>query len=509
MPGYDLTRDRRARDRETLETNTVDVLVVGGGVTGAGVALDAATRGLSVALVEGRDLAFGTSRWSSKLAHGGLRYLASGQIGVAWESAVERRHLMGTIAPHLVRPLPHVMPAFDDTRGADRALVRVGLGAADTLRVLAGTPRGTLARARTVDAETVTRLVPGISRDRLRGGTVHWDGQLVDDARLVVAIARTAAFYGARIITRAHATDVTGGGARVRDDLDGGEFDVRARRVIVATGVWTGMLDPETQLVASRGSHAVLAPGRLAGAALTVPVPGHRGRFVFALPTMEGPVIAGITDDPIEGPIPDVPEAPEADIRWILEHLSTALAVPLRSEDVIGTYAGLRPLVAPQGSTETADISRRHLVRRRDDGVVIITGGKLTTYRRMAQDALDAARIDGAGACVTTRTPLVGAQPFSTPPPPGVPARLVHRYGAEASRVAGLAADDADLLAPVGEGVPVLGVEVAFAIRAEGALALDDIVERRTRLSVTPALLDRARDRIADIAHSIDDRIDP
>ena len=518
MAGYDLTRQRRSREIDALaDAPPVDVLVVGGGVTGAGIALDAATRGLTVVLAEAQDLAFGTSRWSSKLAHGGLRYLAHGDVGVAWESAVERGHLMGTIAPHLVRPLPHVMPAFADTRITDRVLVRAGLAAADMLRTAARTPRGTLARARSVGPDVVTRLVPRIAASRLRGGTVHWDGQLVDDARLVLAIARTAAFYGAHILTRLRVSDVTADGCLSIDTVTGSAIALRARHVIVAAGVWTEELDPDTHIVTSRGSHAVLRPGALgdARAALTVPVPGERGRYVFALPTSDGPVIAGITDEPVDGPLPDVPLAPAPDISWILEHLSSALEAPLSNDDVIGTYAGLRPLVAPENrdggdhSAETADISRRHLIRRRDDGVVVVTGGKLTTYRRMAQDALDAAGIDGAGPCVTSRTPIVGAQPYATPAPAGVPERLVRHYGREAPRVVALAERDQRLLEPLAPDVPVLGVEIAFAILAEGALSMGDILERRTRLAVTPALLDEARPRAAEIAGALDAELDP
>ena len=504
----DLTRARRERDRDALASGgIVDVLVIGGGITGAGVALDAATRGLSTALVEATDLAFGTSRWSSKLIHGGLRYLAHGDVAVAWESAVERSHLMGTIAPHLIRPLPHVMPAFDDTALRDRALVGAGLRAADLLRVAARTPRGALARPRRIKAEQVLTLVPAIDASRLRGGTVHWDGQVVDDARLVTSIARTAAAYGTSVLTRTRAISVSGEGARVRDMLSGAEYDIRARHVIVATGVWTGTLDPATRILPSRGSHAVLDPAALGfpRAALTVPVPHERGRFVFALPTTDGPVIAGITDEPEPAPMPDVPLAPAADIDWILEQLSSALSRPLSQADVIGTYAGLRPLVAPAegaNADDTADISRRHLVERTSDGAIVVTGGKLTTYRRMAQDAVDA--LDLGSASITATTPLVGAQPYRTPASRGVPARLVRHYGAEAARVAAWASNDPALLAPVAPGVGVLGVEIVHAIRAEGALSIDDIVERRTRLSVTPASLARARERVIEIACSVD-----
>jgi glycerol-3-phosphate dehydrogenase len=463
------------------------------------VALDAASRGLDVVLVEAHDLAFGTSRWSSKLVHGGLRYLAHGDVAVAWESAVERSRLMTTIAPHLTRGLPHVMPFDSDPK--QRTLVRAGLRAADLLRSAAGTPRRVLPRPRTITAAEARRLVPALGASGLTGATVHWDGQLADDARLTVAVARTAARYGARIITRASASQVTGAGARIRT-LEGAEWDLSAKHVIVAAGVWTQDLDPRTPLTASRGSHVLLRPEALGfpRAALTVPVSGERGRYVFALPTLDGPVIAGITDEPVPGPIADVPLAPQGDVAWILDHLSTALERPLDASDVLGTYAGLRPLVGTPDSRSTADISRRHLVERRPEGHVVITGGKLTTYRRMAQDAVDALPIPQA-ACRTTTLPLVGA-PSSIPHTPStssVPRRLVQRYGSEASRVAAYAEHTPDLLDPLAPGVPVLGVEVVHAVACEGALDTDDVLERRTRISLIAGDANRVRDRVTEI----------
>jgi glycerol-3-phosphate dehydrogenase len=483
-----------------MSGHVADLLVIGGGITGCGIALDAATRGLDVVLVETRDLAFGTSRWSSKLVHGGLRYLAHGDVGVAWESAVERSRLMTVIAPHLIRPLPHVMPLDPDLQ--QRALVRTGLRAADLLRAAAGTPRSVLPRPRSITASRARQLVPALDTSGLTGATVHWDGQLVDDARLTVAVARTAARYGARIVTRAAALHVTGSGARVRI-AEGEEWDLQAHQVIVATGVWTQELDPHTRLTTSRGSHAVLRPEALGQprAALTVPVPGERGRYVFALPTLDGTVIAGITDDPVSGPIADVPEAPDADVEWILGHLSSALDHPLSAEDVIGTYAGLRPLVGEPGAETSADISRRHLVERRPEGHVVVTGGKLTTYRRMAQDAVDALQLPGT-ACRTQRLPLVGAQPHRSIHPPGVPQRLVERFGSEAARVAAYADNDPSLLDPIAPGVPVLGVEVVHAVRAEGALDAEDVIERRTRLSSVPDRAERARARVTEIVEA-------
>ncbi len=497
MSSGDLDHQRRSRDLESLRREVSDVLVVGGGITGAGIALDAATRGLSVGIIEAEDLAFGTSRWSSRLAHGGLRYLAHGDVGVAWESAVERDRLMQRIAPHLIRPLPHVMPFYADSPRRDRLLVPVGLKAADLMRAAAGTPRSTLGRPRRLSAEEALEAAPALTRDGLIGATLHWDGQLVDDARLVISVARTAAAHGARIVTRARAESVSG--TEVLVHADGDTFTLRARQVIVAAGIWTEELDAQTPLVLSRGSHVLLDPAALGypRAAVTVPVSGDFGRYVFALPTADGPVIAGITDVEVPDRPVTLPAAPRDDARWILEHLAPAFARGLSDDDVVGSYAGFRPLVADAASS-TADISRRHRIARRPDGLITVTGGKLTTYRRMAQDALDAADLP-AGPCRTASLPLLGAQPRRTKAPTRIPLRLVRRYGAEAPRVASYAEADAALLEPVAPGVGVLGVEVVHAVTCEGATTVSDVMERRTRLSTIPAHDAAARARVEEI----------
>jgi len=504
MSSADLHTTRRARDLEALQREVVDVLVIGGGVTGAGIALDAATRGLSVALVEAEDLAFGTSRWSSRLAHGGLRYLAHGDVAVAWESAVERGHLMQHIAPHLIRPLPHVMPFYEDSARRDRLLVPVGLQAADAMRALARTPRGTLGRPRHLSASQALEMAPGLRAEGLQAATLHWDGQLIDDARLVIAVARTAAAYGARIITRARAQSVAGDSVSLKTPE--GDMTVRARQVIVAAGIWTGELDPDTPLALSRGSHVLLDPEAVGRprAAVTVPVPGELGRYVFALPTADGPVIAGITDVDAPSKPVTLDVAPDDDIAWILERLSPALARPITASDVVGSYAGFRPLAVDPNRDTTdggapADISRRHRVVRRSDGVITVTGGKLTTYRRMAQDALDASQLPGS--CRTATLPLIGAQPRRTPVPAGVPSRLARRYGAEATRVVSYAESDPVLLEPVAPGAGVLGVEVVHGLLCEGATTVADVMERRTRLSTIPAYA-VARDRVAEIVEA-------
>jgi glycerol-3-phosphate dehydrogenase len=494
-----LNAGRRTSDLEALRDGApLDLLVIGGGVTGTGAALDAAARGLRVALVERRDLAWGTSRWSSKLVHGGLRYLAQGAVGIAMESARERHVLLTRTAPHLVRPIVQTVPLTPQIDARAERFTRVGFALGDGLRRLAGTSASDLPRARRADVDELLRLAPGVSRDGLRGGLVAWDAQLEDDARLTVGLARTAALHGARIVTRCGATELSGDGARLRDELTGETFDVGARAVVNATGVWAGELVDELRLRPSLGTHLVIPLERLGGLAgtLNVPVPGERHRWVFAIAQRSGLAYVGITDEPAPGPIPDIPQAPQADIDFLLKTLSGALAVPLTQDDVVGTYAGLRPLVDRDDDGKTADLSRHHAVVRSGGGLVSIVGGKLTTYRQMAQDAVDAAieaggLTDAAGPCRTRDLPLVGAAARDALGAVAAPSRLVDRHGTEAPAVLALAAGDPQLLAPVAPGLDVLGVEILHAARAEGALDADDVLDRRTRIGLVPA--DRAR----------------
>ena len=487
-PATSLNAARRARELDGLGRGTVDVLVVGGGVTGAGVALDAVARGLSVVLAEKHDLAFGTSRWSSKLVHGGLRYLASGAVRIAHESAVERGILMTTTAPHLVRALPQVVPLLPGISRGHSALLRAGFAAGDALRLAAGTPGSVLPRSRRIGAADVRRYAPTVERSGLRGGLLGWDGQLADDARLVVAIARTAAGLGARILTRCAAVEVTGHGAVLHDELSGARLDLAARAVVNATGVWAGEVDPTVRLRPSRGTHLVLPQAAFGGlcAGLTVPVPGSASRFVFALPAPDERVYVGLTDEDAPGPIPDVPSASEAEIDFLLEVIGSALQVPLTRADVLGSYSGLRPLL-DSGAADTADLSRRHAVLTAPDGLVTVVGGKLTTYRRMAQDAVDTAIAQAgldAGPCVTRRLPLVGTAGADRV---AAGDRLVGRYGSEAVDVQAMAGGDPGLLRPVCGGVRTCGAELIFAVRHEGALDVGDLLDRRTRVGLDPA----------------------
>lgn len=506
-PGHLNAATRDHALTELRDGAPLDVLVVGGGVTGAGAALDAASRGLRTALVERRDLAWGTSRWSSKLVHGGLRYLASGAVGIAMESARERGILLEHTAPHLVRPIRQVIPLTPAVPRAVERKTLAGLHLGDGLRRAAHTSSEVLPRTRRVDPAELLRVAPGVRRDRLRGGLVAWDAQLEDDARLVVALARTAAAHGAHVATRCAAVDVHPGGAELRDERTGETFDVAARTTITATGVWTPELTPGLTLRPSRGSHLVVPLARLGGLAgiLSIPVPGDPSRFVFAIPQRWGVAYVGITDEEVPGAVPDVPEAPPHDVAFLLETLSVALERPLTEDDVIGTFAGLRPLVDSAADQRSADLSREHLVREDPGGRITVVGGKLTTYRQMAEDAVDAAVRAGAllaGPSRTAQLPLVGAAPRAALAAVPAPARLVDRHGTEAPDVLALAAGDRDLLAPLAPGLDVLRVEVLHAVRAEGALDADDVLDRRTRLGLVPADRERVRPVVEELVRA-------
>jgi glycerol-3-phosphate dehydrogenase len=489
LPGA-LSAERRARDLAALDGGTFDVVVVGGGVTGAGVALDAASRGLSVALLERTDLAAGTSRWSSKLVHGGLRYLAHGEIGLARESARERAVLMGTTAPHLVRPLPFLVP--DAAGRAVSALAAAGSRLGDLVRLSVRGGRGSLPRTERVDPGEVARLTPAVRAGR--GGVVFWDGQLSDDARLVVTLVRTAAAHGARVVTGATVTAVSGPEVFV-DLADGSSLTLTARVVVNAAGVWAQRLAPGVRLVPSRGSHLVLAGAVLGSpsAALTVPLPGSRSRYVFALPQPDGLIYLGLTDEPVSGPVPDDDPVPaDAEVQQLLDTVNQVLEVPLTRDDVLGAYAGLRPLVLPASAGAgpdgaTADLSRKHLLAW-DGPVLTVVGGKLTTYRAIAEETVDAvvARLGrGARRTQTARLPLIGAAPRTALARVTAPARLVARYGTEAPAVAALGSE------PVIDGRPETVGELRFAVLAEGARSVADLLDRRTRIGLVPR--DRAR----------------
>ena len=498
-----LNAARRAADLSALaEGEPLDVLVIGGGITGAGIALDAASRGLRVALVEKHDLAFGTSRWSSKLVHGGLRYLATGNVGIARRSAIERGILMTRNAPHLVRAMPQLVPLLPSMKPTNRALVRAGFLAGDALRALAGTPSSILPRSQRVSARRVVEMAPTVRREGLDGGLLAYDGQLIDDARLVTAVARTAAQHGARILTYVAASEATGTSARLTDQRTGESFDVAAGAVINAAGVWAAEIDGSLRLRPSRGTHLVFEAGAFGNpaAALTIPIPGELNRFVFAMPEQLGRVYLGLTDEAAPGPIPDVPEPSAQEVTFLLDTVNTALGTELGTADVIGAYAGLRPLI-DTGAGRTADVSREHAVVESASGVISVIGGKLTEYRYMAQDVLDHAiklRHLDAAPCRTRNLPLIGAPANPGPaagPGAGLPMSLVQRYGAEASTVVATANCERPTN-PVADGIDVTRAEFEYAITHECALDVSDVVDRRTRIG----LVERDRERVVSVA---------
>lgn len=483
-----LNAPRRTRELGALgDAPHVDVLVIGGGITGTGLALDAASRGLRTVLVERHDLAFGTSRWSSKLAHGGLRYLATGQFGIAHESAAERHLLMTRIAPHLIRPLAQVMPLYAPGHMTRGAYVGVGYGLGDALRRIVGTSDAVLHAPSPIRRDEVLRLAPAVRTEALRGGMRGWDGQLIDDARLVIAVARTAAGYGASVLTRVEALEVSGDGALLRDTLTAETLHVTAGAVINAGGVWAGGVDPAVQLRPSRGTHLVVDTDRLRGSdvSLTAPVAGAPSRFVFTVPAPHGRTYIGLTDVPVDGDVPDVPEATDAEIDMLLATIGEVLAEPLTRSDVVATFAGLRPLlVHADDGEETSDLSRRHAVLWSPSGVVSVVGGKLTTYRRMAQDGIDEAvrrrALPTAQPSPTRALPLVGAWPRERAAEITAPPRFVRRYGAEAPFAARLPGGPA-----AARGVTAQ--ELHWGVAVEGALSVADVLERRTRLGLVAA----------------------
>jgi glycerol-3-phosphate dehydrogenase len=400
---------------------------------------------------------------------------------------------METVAPHLVRPLPFLIPLGGPIGPLTGGLSSLGVRAGDVLRRLAGSPSQALPRPRRVSAAEAMRLVPHLASRGLRGGILFWDGQVVDDARLVIAVARTAAGRGAAILPRVAALSAERDRVVAQDQVGGGLLTVRARHVVNATGVWADRLSPGVRLRPSKGSHLIVRGDALGWprAALALPVPGATARWVGATPTLDGAVIVGVTDEEHRGgrDEPLSPSDPERD--FLLGVLNPALEPPLPAAAVVGGYSGLRPLVGGPGARATADLSRRELIHEdRETGLLSVVGGKLTTYRRMAEDVVD--RLTGR-RCRTAALPLVGAAD------PGRLARLrlrhnprlVDRYGAEAPEVEALGARDPALLEPVAPGLSPLGVELLFGLLHEGAMGMEDVLDRRVRLGLIPA--DRRR----------------
>ncbi len=504
---------------KALATDAYDVLVIGGGITGAGVALDAATRGYSVALIERADYASGTSSRSSKLVHGGLRYLQNFDIGLVREALLERQ-INVRLAPHLVKPLPLVVPAFDGQR-LDR-IVGLGLNAYDVMAVdrLRRSPlRRRLAREdadwsparhRTIEGEEVVELIPALASRAPTSGYLFYDCQ-TDDVRLVLTVLAEAERFGAVAANRVEALELLPGaaGARVRDLESGSELEIRAANVVNATGVWADRLRPselhdeaEVPVIRpSRGTHLIIDSSQLPVKAGAI-VPAGGGRSIFVLPWL-GQTLVGTTDNDYEGELEHIRPSDE-DVDYLLDAVNDFFGVSLQPEDVAGAYAGVRPLISTGDPRKSVDISRKAELYETSSGMVTITGGKLTTWRRMAKLAVD--RIverDGQELpCRTHEIPLgMAISPDDLPRVDGVPdaayAQLAGRYGHVAHDVLALAGE---FPGPVLDGMPDLMAEVVHAARREQARSVGDVLLRRTRLGLTaarPLLASGAPERVA------------
>ncbi len=490
VPPKPLSNGQRAADLERMAASELDLVVIGGGVTGAGVALDAASRGLSVGLVEQRDYASGTSSRSSKLLHGGLRYLEQMEFGLVREALAERNLMLNHLCPHLARPVSFVYPL--QHRVWERAYVGSGVLLYDGLASLADSP---LPHPEHLSHTALLELAPGVDPASAIGGIRYWDAQ-VDDARHTMMIARTAASLG---VAMAPSTRVVGllegdgrvGGVEALSLESRRTFPLRARKVINATGVWSGDLqrmasDRGLTVEASKGIHLVVAKDRIRSD--TGLILRTEKSVLFVIPWGEFWIV-GTTDTPWTLRRAH-PAASRADIDYLLRWANSVLADDLTHADVIGVYAGLRPLLKGE-SDETSKLSREHAVLEAENGLVSIAGGKYTTYRVMAEDAVDVAFPD-APPSTTDDIPLVGAEGFAdlvgSEPTHGLgPAaweRLLGRYGSLATEVLAPADGDPGLLEPVVDDAPYLRAEILYATTHEGALHLDDTLTRRTRLSI-------------------------
>ncbi|WP_297502242.1 glycerol-3-phosphate dehydrogenase/oxidase [Pseudonocardia sp.] len=500
MDRTELSPARRRTDRARLPDEVVDVLVIGGGVTGAGAALDAASRGLSVGLLEARDWAAGTSSRSSKLIHGGLRYLEMLDFALVREALHERGLLLDRIAPHLVRPVPFLYPLEHHW---ERPYVGAGVALYDAMAFTSGTAHG-LRHHRHLTRKQALREAPCLRRDVLTGGIQYWDAQ-VDDARHTMTVVRTATAFGALAANRAQVTGFLRQGERVTGatvtDLEAGRtFEVRAQQVINATGVWT---DETQSLAGERGQFHVRASK---GIHLVVPRDRIRSEAGLILRTEKSVLfvipwgrhwIIGTTDTDWDLDRAH-PAASAADIDYLLQHVNAVLEQPLTHEDVEGVYAGLRPLLAGE-SDSTSKLSREHAVAIPVPGLVVVAGGKYTTYRIMAKDAVDAA-VHGLDArvpaSVTENIPLLGAEGWEALKNSvnvladryGVHAawieHLLGRYGSLIDEVLEPLKDDPSLGEPLKGAPDYLRAEILYAATHEGARHLDDILTRRTRTSI-------------------------
>ncbi|MFJ9851317.1 glycerol-3-phosphate dehydrogenase/oxidase [Streptomyces sp. NPDC101150] len=492
---------QRAEALARMAEQELDILVVGGGVVGAGTALDAATRGLATGLVEARDWASGTSSRSSKLIHGGLRYLEMLDFALVREALKERGLLLQRLAPHLVKPVPFLYPL--QHRGWERWYAGSGVALYDAMSVSSGHGRG-LPVHRHLSHKRALRVAPCLKGDALVGALQYYDAQM-DDARYVATMVRTAAAYGAQVANRARVVGFLREGervvgARVQDVETGGEYAIRARQIVNATGVWT---DDTQALIGERGQFHVRASK---GIHLVVPKDRIHSTTGLILRTEKSVLfvipwgrhwIIGTTDTDWDLDKAH-PAASSADIDYLLEHVNSVLAIPLTRDDVEGVYAGLRPLLAGE-SDATSKLSREHTVAHPVPGLVVVAGGKYTTYRVMAKDAVDEA-VHGldrrVAECVTEDVPLVGAEGYRAlwNARARIAARtglhvariehLLNRYGSLTEELLELVVGDPSLGEPLTAADDYLRAEAVYACTHEGARHLDDVLTRRTRISI-------------------------
>jgi len=493
--------EERAAAISTLRTKELDILVVGGGIVGTGSALDAVTRGLSVGMVEARDWASGTSSRSSKLVHGGIRYLEQLDFRLVREALIERGLLLQRIAPHLVKPVRFLYPLTKPI--IERVYIGAGMLLYDLFSYTGGRPPG-VPHHRHLTKRQMLRAAPSLANDAFVGGLTYYDAQ-VDDARYVAALARTSSFYGAHVASRVRVEGFIKVGQRVvgvrAHDLETGErFEIRARQVVNATGVWT---DDTQAMVGERGQFKVRASK---GVHLVVPRDRFQSKLGLLLRTEKSVLfvipwgrhwLIGTTDTDWNLDKAH-PAATAADIDYILEHVNKVLAVKLTRDDVEGVYAGLRPLLSGE-SDETSKLSREHIVAHTVPGLVVVAGGKWTTYRIMAKDAIDeaVAALDGkVPASATDDIALLGAEGYHAAWNKrskiarafGVHKvrieHLLNRYGVLTDELLDLIRERPSLLEPLPGADDYIGAEIVYAATHEGALHLEDVLARRTRISI-------------------------
>ncbi len=487
------TSFRRAGMVERLESESFDVLVIGGGITGTGVALDAAARGLRTALVERDDFASGTSSRSSKLVHGGLRYLQQGDIRLVYDALRERERLRKN-APHLVKVLPFMIPILTKEGVVSRKIARA-LGSAMWMYDLTGGWRiGKFHRRLKRDAAFAH--LPTMPKDRLASAYLYFDAT-VDDARLCLTVARTAAAHGAVVVNRCRVVELTkaddGRASGAVVEADGRLITVRAKVLVNAAGVWSDEVrtldegaDPDS-IRPAKGVHITVPWDKVRNdIAVVIPVPKDK-RNLFVVPwgrradgTFEHTYV-GTTDTDYRGSIDD-PQCSKDDITYVLKALNASITTGVTEADITGVWAGLRPLVKSASSGRTADLSRRHKVNRSTSNVITVTGGKLTTYREMAEDTVDeVCEVLGMRRKSTTkRLPLVGADGYREPAE-RTAAHLANRYGSMAAEVAALCQADPRLHDALVPGLPYTKAEAVYAARSEMSVTLDDVLSRRTR----------------------------